>query len=230
LKRALSTLLLVLVTDQVLKIWVKLNFSIGESIKLFGFDQMQLSFVENPGMAFGLEFGGLTGKLVLSIFRLVASVGIGWYLWNLIKNKEHKGLVTCVALVLAGAVGNIIDSAFYGFIFDRGMSWNPAQMDWIPYAGTAKMGGAGYTSFLMGHVVDMLYFPLIDTRYPEWVPWVGGDRFIFFRPVFNIADASITVGILWIILHQRRYFPVPDSPEETEPSLEEIPALDQIKA
>jgi len=221
LKRAFATLLFVLIADQVLKIWVKLNFHLGESISLFG-DWAQLNFVENPGMAFGLEFGGLTGKLMLSIFRVIASFGIGWYLYKLIREKAHKGLITCVALVLAGAVGNIIDSAFYGLLFDRGLGWNAAGSDWTPYAGIAQLNGDGYTSFLMGHVVDMLYFPLIDARYPDWVPSVGGDRFIFFRPVFNIADASITVGIIWIIIRQRLYFPSTSSGSSTEESAVEV--------
>ena len=206
MKRALVTIFAVLFIDQASKLWIKLTKSLGESIHVFGWDWFQINFVENPGMAFGLEFGGMHGKLALSIFRVIAIIAIGYYLWTIIRKKAHPGFIMCVALILAGAIGNIIDSAFYGLMFDKGMMWSEMEGRWIPYAGVAELSSDGYAPFLMGHVVDMLYFPVINGHYPDWFPFVGGEHFTFFRPVFNIADSSITIGVAIIFLRQKAFF------------------------
>lgn len=153
-----------------------------------------IHFTENNGMAFGLEFGGSFGKLFLSVFRIVASFGIGWYLLHLIKHKAHKLIITCFALIFAGAIGNIIDSAFYGMLFTDSME------------GVARFApGLGYSNFLHGQVVDMLYFPIVGGRFPDWLPIWGGETFLFFRPIFNIADSSITVGVILLLIFQNKF-------------------------
>lgn len=167
-----------------------------ESITVFG-DWFFIHFIENPGMAFGLEFGGDWGKLALSLFRIVAIVMIGIFLNKLIKKNAPSGLIISISLILAGAFGNIIDSAFYGIIFSESSYFETATM--FPIDG-------GYSSFLHGKVVDMLYFPLFDGRFPEWLPIWGGDYFQFFRPIFNIADSAISIGVFIILLNQKRFF------------------------
>jgi len=181
---------------------------LDESIPVFR-DWFFIHFIENPGMAFGVEFGGETGKLLLSLFRIVAIGFIAYYIVNLIKQNAPKGLIFSVALVLAGATGNIIDSAFYGLIFTESPPYLPEVATMFPPEG-------GYASFLHGKVVDMLYFPLIDTHWPEWLPLIGGDRFQFFRPVFNIADSSITVGMALILINQKKYFDHSKDKEKNE--------------
>lgn len=185
----------ILISDQVFKIWVKTNMMLGEKIPVLG-NWFEIHFVENNGMAFGLEFAGDYGKYFLSVFRIVAVVLIIWYLSKLWIKKVPIGFITSVSLILAGAIGNIIDSAFYGLIFTES------------YGQVASLfpEGGGYAPFLKGKVVDMLYFPLFDGHYPKWFPYKGGDQFIFFRPVFNIADSAISVGIFMIILFYRRLF------------------------
>jgi signal peptidase II len=148
-------------------------------------------------MAFGMRFGGDSGKLILSIFRIVAIVAIGWYLVKITNRKESKGLILSMSLIFAGALGNIIDSAFYGMIFSESKFHDVAVL--FPPEG-------GYSSFLHGKVVDMLYFPVIKGFYPTWFPFWGGQDFIFFRPVFNIADSAITTGVLILILFQKKFF------------------------
>lgn len=179
---------------------------LDESITVFG-DWFFIHFIENPGMAFGLELGGVTGKLLLSLFRIVAVGFIAWYLRNQIKIGAHKGLIFSISLVLAGAIGNIIDSAFYGIIFSESPRFTPELAVMFPPEG-------GYAGFLQGKVVDMLYFPIIDTVWPEWMPWVGGTRFQFFRPVFNVADSAISVGMALIVLNQKRFFAEGDVEKE----------------
>jgi signal peptidase II len=157
----------------------------------------ELHFTENPGMAFGLELGGKWGKIVLTIFRIIASVIIMYYIKGLIKERSKTALVVLVSLILAGALGNIIDSLFYGQLF--GASTYHQVAEFMPKEG-------GYAPLFMGKVVDMLYFPLVDTFWPDWIPYFGGSRFQFFRPVFNIADAAISIGVFSIIAFRRRLF------------------------
>lgn len=177
---------------------------LGQEFSVIG-NWFLIHFVENNGMAFGLEFAGEYGKMFLSLFRIVAVVGIGWYLFKLVKKADvPMGFIACVALIFAGAIGNIIDSAFYGLIFSESYG-QIAQA--FPSEG-------GYSSFLHGKVVDMLYFPLFSGRYPTWLPFWGGNDFLFFRPVFNIADSSITIGIFSILLFYRQLFSKLDQKEK----------------
>ena len=190
--------LLVLFLDQALKIWVKTNMEYGEYFNLLGFDWARIHFVENPGMAFGIELGGDYGKLALSLFRIGAVFFLIYYIGELIKMKVSFGLLISFALILAGALGNILDSAFYGLVFSAS-EYHGGLAEFMPE-------GGGYSSFLHGKVVDMLHFPLFEGKFPEWFPRWGGQHFEFFRPVFNLADTSITVGVLNIILFQRHFF------------------------
>jgi signal peptidase II len=178
----------------------------GEEFRIFNW--FIIHFTENNGMAFGFEFGGTGGKTFLSIFRIVASLGIGYYLYTLIKKKAHTGMIVCFSLIFAGAVGNIIDSTFYGVIFSDDSN-NLARL--FPEEG-------GYSGFLHGRVVDMLYFPLFNTQLPSWLPVWGGQPFQFFRPIFNIADSSITVGVFLFIIFQKRFTAIKksESPIESE--------------
>lgn len=195
---ALFTIFFVLIIDQILKIWIKTSLPLGGSIPVFG-DWFTLHFVENNGMAFGLELEGKTGKLILTLFRLIAVTGIGYYLYKVIKSDSHLGFIISLSLVLAGAFGNIIDSAFYGVIFSES---NYS----IPDAAVMFPEGGGYAPFLFGKVVDMFHFRFLEGIYPDWIPWLGGQDFMFFRPVFNIADSSITCGVILLILFQKKFF------------------------
>ncbi|MBL7138453.1 MAG: lipoprotein signal peptidase [Bacteroidales bacterium] len=195
---------LIIILDQAIKLWVKTHMYLGESIPLFT-DWFYLHFTENEGMAFGMQLGGNTGKLILSIFRIVAVIVMFIWLIRLTKKPRFdKWLAVCLALIIAGALGNILDSAFYGLIFSHSHYHQVATL--FPPEG-------GYTGFLHGKVVDMLYFPLIEGHYPGWVPLVGGEDFIFFRPVFNLADSSITVGVFLLIIFQKRFFAKPEKKE-----------------
>lgn len=191
-------IILVLVLDQWLKIWVKLNINYGEGFNILGFDWAQIHFIENPGMAFGLTYGGVTGKIILSTFRIVMVAILIYILRSLIKNKEPLGLLISFSLIIAGAMGNIVDSMFYGMIFSAS-HFHSDLAQFMPTEG-------GYAPFLQGKVVDMFYFPLIDTNLPDWLPFWGGERFQFFRPVFNLADSAISVGVASIILFHRKFF------------------------
>lgn len=190
-------IVLLLVIDQISKIIIKLTMTIGETIYVLG-NWFQIKFIENPGAAYGFEISeGAWGKLALSLIRVVAIIALAFYVNHLLKNKAPKGVLFGFALIFAGAIGNLIDSMFYGLIFTESTMWESAKyVDW----------GTGYTSFLHGKVVDMLYFPVIDTTYPEWIPKWGGDRFIFFSPIFNLADSYISIGFLYLIIFKRKYF------------------------
>jgi signal peptidase II len=185
----------IILLDQVIKIWVKTHMQLGEEIHLLG-NRGMLHYTENNGMAFGMELGGDLGKLVLTLFRIVAVCGIGYGLVHLIKNKYHRGLIMMVALILAGAVGNIIDSTFYGVIYQ-------------------------YAPLFHGRVIDMFYFPLLSGSFPAWLPVWGGEEYIFFRPVFNLADAAISVGVIMILLNQKHYFKR-EVVEESSPNSEMV--------
>ena len=181
---------LLLVIDQVIKILVKTNMAIGESIHVCG-NWFQLLFIENNGMAYGMEIGS---KIALSLFRIVAICWLTWYIIRQVRQDAKTGYIVCMVMVLAGAAGNLIDCMFYGLIF------NGASESYVSYF---VPFGQGYAPFLMGKVVDMFYFPLIVTHYPSWVPVWGGQEFIFFSPVFNFADASISVGVALLLLFYR---------------------------
>lgn len=199
MKKALAIILGVLLIDQSIKIWIKTHMYLGQAYKVTG-DWFYLHFVENPGMAFGLTIGdGSWGKLLLSIFRLLAVAGIGYYLWTLFKKKVRPLLIVCVALIFAGALGNILDSVFYGKFFGASDPWDQNVAQFMPKEG-------GYDGVLHGQVVDMFYFPVLSGHFPKSFPIWGGEDFLFFRPVFNIADASISVGVFLLIVFQRRLF------------------------
>ena len=175
-----------LVIDQLIKVWVKTNMMLHESIRVF--DWFYISFIENNGMAYGMQIGS---KLALSLFRVVAISLLAYFVWLQVKKRARRGYVVCLSMVLAGAVGNLIDSMFYGLVFSASSPF---------YTSYFVEFGTGYAPFLMGKVVDMFYFPIIVTTWPEWVPVWGGDEFIFFSPVFNYADANISVGVVLLLL------------------------------
>ncbi len=186
--------LLLLLADQALKIWIKTSFMLGEELNVAG-NWFILHFTENNGMAFGIELAGAYGKLLLTTFRILVVGGICWYLYSLIRDRAHSGLVLSVMLVVAGALGNIIDSVFYGM--------------WFDYAGVFH-----------GRVVDMFYFPIIEGHFPQWFPVWAGEEFIFFRPVFNLADTYISAGVISIFVFQKRFFtPKQEELSSTEASI-----------
>lgn len=198
-RQVIFLILLVIFADQALKFYIKLHFYTGEEHKILG-SWFRLHFVENEGMAWGWKFGGGFGKIALTLFRLVAVIWGSFLLKDFIRKHYHKGFIICAALIYAGALGNLLDSLFYGLVFEQSnpLSQNIARL--LP-------PGGGYAGIFHGKVVDMLYFPIItNTHFPSWVPFMGGDDFEFFRPVFNIADASISTGVIVILLFQNRFF------------------------
>ena len=180
--------------DQAVKIWIKTHMTIGESIPVFG-DWFQIYFIENNGMAFGMQFGGAIGKFFLTALRLVLIGVIIYYVKKLIESGSSRAFLTGVALILVGAIGNVIDSMLYGIVF--------SESNFTQVASLFPEGG-GYAPFMFGKVVDMLYFPIIDTTLPQWFPFKGGEQFIFFRPIFNIADSCITIGVFYLLLFKRK--------------------------
>jgi signal peptidase II len=198
LRNAIILIALIIIADQVLKIWIKTSYPTGEVTRVFGMDWFRLHFIENPGMAWGWEIGGSWGKMILTLFRLAAVIFGTWYLGRIVKQGYSKGFIICASLIYAGALGNLIDSMFYGLIFEASSHSHVAKM--FP-------PGGGYAGFLHGQVVDMLYFPIITkAHYPSWLPFIGGDEFEFFSPIFNIADASISAGVITLFVFQKRFF------------------------
>jgi signal peptidase II len=189
-------IVIILVVDQALKIWIKTHMYMGQEYDIIG-HWFRIHFIENEGMAYGLSFGGSAGKVMLTLFRLAAVI-FGFYLLRKITRLNyHKGLIICGAMILAGAMGNLIDSMFYGLLFSASTYSHIAAL--LP-------AGGGYAGFLHGKVVDMLYFPVYEGFLPSWIPFKGGDYFVFFQPVFNISDASISLGVITILLFQKRFF------------------------
>ena len=200
---------LIIIADQALKIWIKTSYPFGPITNVMGLSWFRLYFIENKGMAWGWEFGGEWGKMILTLFRLAAVIFGSWYLVKIVKQQYSTGFIVCAALIYAGALGNLIDSMFYGLIFEESS-----------YSQVAKIFlSHGYAGFLHGRVVDMLYFPIIKTTYPSWVPFVGGEEFEFFSPIFNIADASISIGVITLFVFQKRFFKR-HRPEEKHPTVE----------
>jgi len=217
LKRSTAVILVivgVLVLDQVLKIYVKLNIPYLSGFDILGWSKAKIHFIENDGMAFGFSFGGYYGKLFLSLFRIVMIGFLIYLLKELIRSKESIGLVISFGLIVAGAIGNMIDCAFYGLIFSESGYHSREVAEFLPE-------GGGYASFLHGNVVDMFYFPLVNTTWPDWVPHFGGRPFQFFKPVFNIADSAITCGVASILLFHRSFFKAEEKKEVDETTLAE---------
>ena len=187
---AVLVVLAVLLIDQMIKIWVKTSMTLHESIHVT--DWFYITFIENNGMAFGMQLGS---KIVLSLFRVIAISALGYYIWLEVKRKAKTGYLVCLSLVLAGAAGNLIDCMFYGLVFNESSPYYLSYF--VPF-------GTGYAPFLMGKVVDMFYFPLIETEWPMWMPFVGGEHFVFFSPVFNFADSCISVSVVWLLLFYRQ--------------------------
>lgn len=187
---------LIIIIDQALKIWIKTNYPFGPVMNVMGLPWFKLYFIENKGMAWGWEIGGGWGKMLLTLFRLAAVIFGTWYLGRIVKHRYSKGFIVCAALIYAGALGNLIDSMFYGLIFEESS-----------YSHVAKiLPPHGYAGFLHGKVVDMLYFPIVRSHFPSWFPFVGGQDFEFFSPIFNIADASISTGVITLLVFQKRFF------------------------
>ncbi len=212
LKKAGIIILLVLLIDQIVKIYIKTHFAIGESLAVTSW--FNIVFVENEGMAWGSKLSDFisfisepTSKIILTTFRLFAITAIGYWLYTSIQKHAPKVLVVAVSLIFAGALGNILDSLFYNYIFDMGKTFDPEINDWVNYRGLAKANFEGYGGFMQGCVVDMLQFPLFEGVLPDWIPFVGGKYFRFFEPVFNIADSAISIGVGILIVFNKKAFP-----------------------
>ena len=194
LRSAILIIAVIIIVDQVLKIWIKTTYPLGPIVDMFGLRWGNLYFIENEGMAWGWKLGGEWGKMLLTLFRLVAVIFGSWYLGKIVKQNYSRGFIICASLIYAGALGNLIDSLFYGLIFEESTYSHVAQL----------FPEQGYAGFLHGKVVDMLYFPMINSTFPSWIPFIGGKEFEFFSPIFNIADASISVGVITLLLFQKR--------------------------
>lgn len=210
-RKSFLTVFLILLIDQVLKITIKSGMFLYQDIPVFG-NWFIIKFIENNGMAFGVDLPGSYGKLVLSVFRIIAVIAIIFYMRHLVRAKAPGGLLIAMSFILAGAIGNILDSAFYGLVFSESTPFSKAVL--FPSEG-------GYAGFLHGKVVDMFYFPIIQGTWPQWVPFKGGDYFEFFRPVFNLADTSISLGVFSILIFQKRFFLKLEEPsvETSEPTI-----------
>lgn len=195
MRKPLLIIFFILLFDQALKFWIKTHMYLGQEFRIFG-DWFIIHFTENNGMAFGMEWGGESGKLFLSIFRICAVIGIGAWLYSLINRKANSKLILSMTLIFAGAMGNILDSIYYGKIFSTS-EYQVAEL---------FSAGGGYAGWLHGKVVDMFYFPIIESHFPQWFPVWGGEDFIFFRPVFNVADSSISIGVFLILIFQSSIF------------------------
>ncbi len=207
MKKALIIIFVVLLIDQISKIYIKTHFFLGEHINVMGLDWFQIRFVQNNGMAWGTEFGGRTGKLLLTIFRLIAVTGIGYWLYISIKAKKYKILIIAISLIFAGALGNIIDSIFYGLLFNDPYHDEVASLFAKDY----------YDTLFHGKVVDMFYFPFIENgTFPSWIPFIGGKTFTFFNAIFNVADSAISIGVFLLILFNKKAFPKDVSLSEKE--------------
>jgi signal peptidase II len=209
LRSSILLIAAIIIADQALKFWIKTTFPFGHVTNVLGLEWFRLYFIENEGMAWGWKFGGEWGKMALTLFRLVAVMFGTWYLVKIIREKYTTGFIICASLIYAGALGNLIDSMFYGLLF--------SATDYNTVA--SFLPEKGYASFLHGHVVDMLYFPIVRTNYPDWFPMIGGREFEFFSPIFNIADASISIGVITLLIFQKRFLQK-EHPEETHPTVE----------
>ena len=194
MKKIFVTAFILIVLDQSIKFWIKTNMVLGQEFQIF--DWFIIHFTENNGMAFGIEFGGVNGKLILTLFRIIVVILGIFYVKSIVSPRFPNGVLTSLGLIIGGAIGNIIDSIFYGVIFDSSL-YNIATL--FPDTG-------GYSRVFYGKVVDMFYFPLINSHFPSWFPFFGGEHFIFFRPVFNLADAGISIGIFMILFFYRELF------------------------
>jgi signal peptidase II len=211
-KKAAVIIFIVLLIDQILKIWIKTHMFEGQEYHLAG-KWAIIHFVENEGMAFGWTMPGGYGKLALSLFRIIAVAGLCYILFNVIRKKQDNIVIIAISLIIAGAIGNIIDSAFYGMLFNESSPYDANIAQFMP-------PGGGYAGFLHGKVVDMFYFPIMEGHFPKWFPIWSGEEFIFFRPVFNFADSSITVGVIIVIFFQKKFFGSEKKKPETDPAEE----------